>query len=301
MSRRPRVSVVSIFRDGEPYLGEAAASVLAQTYGDWELLLVDDGSRDGSAALAQALAHDDDRVRCLHHPGRANRGMSASRNLGLTEAAGELVAFLDADDVFLPDKLERQVRLLDAHPEAALTYGATLHWHSWAGASAAADRPRKLGVAPETLQRPPVLVTRFLLGAAWPPATCGVLVRRAAALAVGGFEPSFRGMFEDQVFFYKLLLRFPAYVHEGTLDRYRQHQGSASQVALRSGRWSGRPPNEAHGRFLLWLRDYLAASGIRDPRVWSALRYSLLAYERPRLYRVLDGAVRTARRRGVRS
>ena len=76
--------------------------------------------------------------------------MSASRNLGLREAQGEFVAFIDADDVYLPEKLERQSDLLDAHPDAAMVYGPTLHWHSWTGRAedAALDYRRKLGSRP---------------------------------------------------------------------------------------------------------------------------------------------------------
>src|SRR5512147_3161209 len=96
---RPRVSVITIFLDEERFLGEAIDSVRAQTFGDWELILVDDGSRDRSPAIAQSHADAEPaRVRCLHHPAHANRGMSASRNLGLDAARGDLIAFLDGDD-----------------------------------------------------------------------------------------------------------------------------------------------------------------------------------------------------------
>src|SRR5437773_8185120 len=94
----PAVSVVVIFKDAGGFLAEAIASVLAQTFRDWELLLVDDGSTDTSSATARREAElDAGRVRYLDHPGHANRGMSATRNLGLAHARGEFVAFLDAD------------------------------------------------------------------------------------------------------------------------------------------------------------------------------------------------------------
>jgi glycosyltransferase involved in cell wall biosynthesis len=70
-------------------------------------------------------------VRYLQHPGHANLGMSASRNLGIRQADGPYMAFLDADDVWLPAKLEQQVALLEAWPEAAMVYGPTLWWYSW--------------------------------------------------------------------------------------------------------------------------------------------------------------------------
>jgi glycosyltransferase involved in cell wall biosynthesis len=84
------VSAIIIFFDAERWLAEAIDSVRAQTLGDWELLLVDDGSRDGGPALARVeAARAPDRVRYLQHPGHQNRGMSAARNLGLRHARGQ--------------------------------------------------------------------------------------------------------------------------------------------------------------------------------------------------------------------
>src|SRR5579884_627502 len=98
MSHHPRVSAVIIFWNAERFLAEAVESVFAQTFDDWELLLVDDGSTDGSTAMAQEYANrNPDRAHYLEHEHHANRGRSASRNLGIRHAAGDYVAFLDAD------------------------------------------------------------------------------------------------------------------------------------------------------------------------------------------------------------
>ena len=131
MNGTASVSVVIIFRDAERFLTEAVASIFAQTFKNWELLLVDDGSVDGSTALAVACADEYPRqVRYLAHPGHANRGMSASRNLGIRHARGAYLAFLDADDVLFTPALEDQVALLDAWPAAAMVYGPIQWWHS---------------------------------------------------------------------------------------------------------------------------------------------------------------------------
>src|SRR5262245_36560058 len=99
MSDKPLVSVIIIFFDAEQFIKEAIESVFAQTYDAWELLLVDDGSTDGSPAIAERCAKRySGKVRHLEHGGRQNRGMSASRNLGIANANGEYIAFLDADD-----------------------------------------------------------------------------------------------------------------------------------------------------------------------------------------------------------
>jgi len=137
VSAPPLVSVVTIFLNGERFLDEAIQSVFVQRYPRWELLLVDDGSSDGSSAIGRGYAQREPaRVRYFEHPGHRNLGMSASRNLGLHHARGEYLALLDADDVWLPEKLERQVAILEAHPEVALLYGAPLYWFGWTGRAA---------------------------------------------------------------------------------------------------------------------------------------------------------------------
>src|SRR5919106_1195178 len=212
----PRVSVITIFLNAEAFLEEAVRSVLAQTLAGWELLLVDDGSTDGSTAIARRLAGEHpDKIRCLEHPGHANRGMSASRNLGIAHARGEAVAFLDADDVFLPRALERRVGELAARPEAGMVYGPTLFWYGWTGDPEDARRDfvdfrggRRL--EPGALILPPALLARFLRDGGSVPCLCSLLVRRWALAQVGGFEERFRGLYEDQAFYAKLAVAVPA-------------------------------------------------------------------------------------------
>jgi hypothetical protein len=115
-SRAPRVSVVMAVHDGERYVGAAVDSVLAQTYRDLELIVVDDGSSDRSAAIVRERA--DPRVRIVTNA--RNVGLAPSLNAGIAEARGEFVARLDADDVALPGRFARQVEYLDAHPDVAL-------------------------------------------------------------------------------------------------------------------------------------------------------------------------------------
>ena len=92
----PRVSVITPFLDNEVFLPEAIESVLAQTFKNWEYLLVDDGSGPEATAIAKQYANRfSGRIRYLEHPGHLNRGISASRNLGVHHARGEFIAFLD--------------------------------------------------------------------------------------------------------------------------------------------------------------------------------------------------------------
>jgi glycosyltransferase involved in cell wall biosynthesis len=107
----PRVSVVLPVRDGEMYLSSAIRSVLAQSYADFELLVVDDGSSDATPAIAETFAHADPRVQVIRTP---PVGLVGALNLGVSVARGEYIARMDADDIALPDRFDRQVRELDS-------------------------------------------------------------------------------------------------------------------------------------------------------------------------------------------
>ena len=109
-NERPIISVIMPVYNAVKYVEAAVNSVLAQTFGGgFELILVDDGATDGSGALCDALAERDGRIRVLH---KQNGGVSAARNLGLRHAAGEYIAFIDHDDCYLPDFLEKMYRLI---------------------------------------------------------------------------------------------------------------------------------------------------------------------------------------------
>ncbi|TKB70433.1 MAG: glycosyltransferase family 2 protein [Nitrospira sp.] len=99
MESQPLISAIIIFLNGEAFMREAIESVFAQTYRNWELLLVDDGSTDQSAEIAKEYAERyAGKVTYLEHPGHWNLGMSAARNLGIKAAKGKYIAFLDCDD-----------------------------------------------------------------------------------------------------------------------------------------------------------------------------------------------------------
>jgi glycosyltransferase involved in cell wall biosynthesis len=114
----PRVSVLLGVYNGEPLLDSAIASIVAQTYPSWELVVVDDASTDSSLAVARSWQQRDPRIRVVEH--RTNRGLAATLNDAFAVSRGELVARMDADDVSLPQRLEKQVDFLDAHPAVAV-------------------------------------------------------------------------------------------------------------------------------------------------------------------------------------
>ena len=224
----PAVSVVIIFLNAEKFLQEAIESVLAQTFTDWELFLVDDGSSDRSTEIARSYEQRlPGKVIYLEHDGHVNKGMTASRNLGIAHAKGEFVAPLDADDVWFPDKLEKQVRILAAHPEAVLAAAPAMYWY--------ADGKKTL--------QPMTLAQGILEPGAWIPrilerddnTACpsAVLIRTAALRSVGGFESSFKGplmVFEDQVLWFKLTLSAPVYFHPDPVLLYRIHAASVLRL-----------------------------------------------------------------------
>lgn len=264
------VSVIMPFLDPDVrFFQEAIESVLAQSHPDWELILVDDGSGEAARDVAARMAKDyPDRLTVLHHQGYANRGASASRNLGIRHAKGAFIAFLDADDIWLSHKLEEQIRVLDKNPEAAMLFGNTLYWYSWTGRAEDQDRDflPKLGVTkPRSIQPPRCLVlslTRLLLV----PCSSSVLIRRPAVETVGGFEESFRTLYDEQVFYAKLWLKYPVLAMPDYWDLYRQHPDSMCAVT------TGHDHEIARQAYLDWLADHLHKEGCHDAAVWRVLR-----------------------------
>jgi glycosyltransferase involved in cell wall biosynthesis len=289
----PLVSCIITFLNEERYLAEAIDSVLAQSWGNWELLLVDDGSSDASAEIAMGYTRQSDgRIRYLTHPAGENRGMSASRNLGIAEAKGDFIAFLDGDDSWLPNKLGRQIDLFGEHPEALMVCGATLYWHQWQDGEGT-DRLVRTGeilrgadagvclVEQDRSYRPPELMTLlYPLGRGVTPSMSGIIVRRSLFDMVGGFEDEFRGLFEDQVFRAKAYLAGPIYVAGECFDRYRQHEASCWQMTR-----SSPAALQARRRYLAWLTAYLDAVRCRDRRIRTQLRRLLWRDRYPTLYR----------------
>jgi glycosyltransferase involved in cell wall biosynthesis len=120
MSSAPAVTVVITVLNGACYVGEAIESILAQSFPDFELLIVDDGSRDATAEVLRR--YRDPRLAVITLP--ENRGIAAARNAGIEAAHGRALAFLDHDDIASPDRLEKQLAFFDSHPAIGLIGGA---------------------------------------------------------------------------------------------------------------------------------------------------------------------------------
>jgi glycosyltransferase involved in cell wall biosynthesis len=283
----PLVSVVMPFLDVAPFLPEAIESVRAQTYPHWELLLCDDGGSDDSSEIARRYAAlDPERIRHLIHADGATHGASATRNLGIGAARGELIALLDGDDVWFPTKLEEQVAILAERPEADALYGVTELWYSWTGDPADARRDsRPPGGPPSgTLLPPRRLLVGMLRRELLVPCTCSIVVRAAAVRRAGGFADEFRYIYTDVAFYSRLSLVATVLYVERCWDRYRRHPRSAYSVVQQRGEG-----NEARRRWLEWLAESLKGSDALDD---ASLRVALAAARRrvrhPRFFRVVD-------------
>ncbi len=116
-SNVPKVSIITCFLNVEAFIDEAIKSVLLQDYTNWELILFDDGSNDGSTDIAKKYTSAyPDKIFYKEHQSHVNKGLSASRNAAISEATGEFITFLDADDVWLPGYLSHQVNLINSLP-----------------------------------------------------------------------------------------------------------------------------------------------------------------------------------------
>jgi len=211
----PEISVIMAVRDGARWLGEAIASVVAQTHGDWELIVVDDGSTDGSGAIVQR--HADPRIRFVQNDRML--GQTASLNLGLGLARGRFVARLDADDRAHPTRLARQVAVLRAEPGLALV--GTQAWRI-------DDRGRRNG----TVERPcaPASVRWYGLFDN-PFIHSAVMTRRALVDEVGGYDAAF-DYAQDYDLWSRLLARGEGRNLPEKLVDYRTHAGSRTGAVV---------------------------------------------------------------------
>ena len=286
--RAPRVSVITIFLNANRFIREAIESVLAQDFTDFELILVDDGSTDGSSALACGYAEKfPDKISYLEHANHSNRGMSASRNLGIRHALGAYISFCDADDAWMPGKLSEQLAIFRSHPQLGAVCGAASYWRSWAGGE---DRIVLSGPVQDIPLYPPAACLAVdPLGAAVAPCN-DLLVRRDVVLRVGGFENEFTGMYEDQAFLAKIYLATPVCFSSQVSLKYRQHPESCMALAERDGYHKA-----ARRHFYEWFAAYVRA--LPDPKplgVESAIQRELIAYEHPSLYYFLSLPKRVA-------
>lgn len=240
----PRVTVLIAVYNGGDYLHEAVHSVLAQTFEDFELLLVDDASTDG----ATASLPEDARIRVVRN--ERNLGQIPSLNRGLREARGELVARLDHDDLCLPRRLEAQVALLDRHPEVALT-ATWVDIVDTQGRLWTHVRPRLDSFAD--------FLCHIVSGHVYL-VHPSLMFRRDVVVELGGFDESLHAA-EDQDLYRRLVLaRRDARVVTETLLHYRRHEQQMT-VAKSAAVWES--DARSYNAFLAALAPGSPADTIR--------------------------------------
>jgi glycosyltransferase involved in cell wall biosynthesis len=243
------VSIILPTYDRAALLGRSIDTVLAQTYGDFELIVVDDGSRDGTAGVVSAYA--DRRVRYVALP--ENRGLPAARNAGLAQARGDYLAFQDSDDEWLPRKLELQMRALEANPAAGVVYCDMFRIRADGGVflhrSPTIERGRLLN--PET-----GYWQSYML------AMQPVLMRRACLAQAGAFDESLVA-FEDLDFHLRVAQHYDfVHLHE-PLVNYHATAG-AMTTDRRAELTARRQLVRKYFRALLWRDAWFAAKETVD-------------------------------------
>jgi len=214
MTHLPLISVTMPVYNAERYVAQAVESILAQTFGDFEFLILNDGSSDRCLQILQKYAAKDNRIRLSS---QENRGIGATRNQLLTQAQGELIAVMDADDVAFPDRFALQVAFLQRHPEVLCVGGA----HEFVD-----EAGRLLFRKQDPLED--ATIQPLALRGETPINHPSAMMRRAAVLQVGGYDSSLAPA-EDLDLFLKLgeigkLANLPE-----TVLQYRQHSQSASE------------------------------------------------------------------------
>jgi glycosyltransferase involved in cell wall biosynthesis len=209
-----RVTTVIPCYNGRAYIGDAVRSVLGQTYGALEVVVVDDGSSDGSKDVVRGVA--DPRVRVVEH--EVNRGIAAARNTGVREARGEYVAFLDQDDTWYPRKLEKQVEVLDKDETGEIGLVFTAREIKRNGGTHRVGRDLRFPKPIEKASRRDVLAAFLERNFVW---LISALVRRRCFDDVGFFSESIRSGADDFDFCVRLAMQYRlAYIDEVLVTRH---------------------------------------------------------------------------------
>lgn len=261
-----KISVIMACYNSEPFLAEAIESILAQSFGDFEIIAVDDKSTDDTLSILNTYRQNDSRIKIL--PLEKNLGAAGARNAGLSVARGEWIAVLDSDDIAMPSRFSEQLALVEGRPQVVL-------------AASACTLVDKLGqklkdyVYPLDHER---LLGRLETRGAFPPHS-SMLYRRSAVEAVGGFRTAFVPS-EDYDLWLRLSECGEIVASDKVLVKIRKHEGSISNMEggkrqLRLGvaaavchflrMWGHADPasdDEASKMFIAWIDALLQKRGI---------------------------------------
>jgi glycosyltransferase involved in cell wall biosynthesis len=256
-----KVSVIIPVYNGESYLADAIESVKAQTYADWEIIAVDDGSKDRSPSILREYEKGlSAKFRLIT---QENQGISAARNRAIGISSGEYIALLDSDDVWFPEKLELQVSVLERMEEVAMVYSDCL-----------VVDPQRNVIRKTYFEKPPLaggIFQELLLNNSIP--SSSALIRRSVFQQVGSFNPAYR-IAMDYDLWLRIADRYPIEVIDRPLMQYRVHPGGISSNRVEmiredldiTERWLEQRPG---------LREELAAGLLQKQR---SSRYHLFLH-----------------------
>lgn len=267
----PKVSVIMPVRDGQRWIAEAIDSIRCQTLGDFELLVIDDGSSDATPEIVAALAAQDSRLIVLR---QERDGLVAALNRGLAQARAPLIARLDADDIALADRLARQCDYMDRHPELVLLGGWAEIIDENGALRGKAKQPN-----PERLRQTLAKRSPFIHPT--------VMFRAVSVKQVGGYRAAFEAG-EDYDFWLRLAEIGDIAILPEVLIRYRDHGGSVTRTRELRQIYSARLAKLASAARRSGGADPSAA--LTDPPDWDDLHPGTFERDSSRLFRMLTFA-----------
>lgn len=223
---QPLVSVITPIYNGYKYIDQCVESVVLQSYENWELLLIDDGSTDQSLEKIYKWINKDSRIKFLAHPNNSNKGVSLTRNLGITYSSGKYIALLDCDDIWFSEKLQKQVEILEDDPELTLVY---------CKAVVIDDDGFSLDKSNKNIEFPHIagngypgkhnIFNELLNEIIWIPCPTVVFPKKIIN-EIGGFQENLKHQCEDLIFFILASNLGAAYFINDFLAEYRIHSNS---------------------------------------------------------------------------
>jgi teichuronic acid biosynthesis glycosyltransferase TuaG len=268
----PRVTAVMAARNAEATIGAAIDAVLTQTMTDLELIVVDDGSTDATSVVVAGYA--DPRVRLVRLGANAGRG--GARNEALRHARGRYLAICDADDVSLPDRIQRQADYLDEHPSVGVVGGQVLNFGDWGGPTQVYRYP----LTTDGVER------RFARGQMPVPHQASML-RRDLVQAVGGYAPECRRA-QDLELFLRLRPRTAMVNLDEAVLLYRHDRRTSLRYWVVNGTWR-RYAVARSGAVLSGRPPVSVAAFRRRPTAPAAVAWDCASYVRSRLHERLVG------------
>jgi glycosyltransferase involved in cell wall biosynthesis len=257
-SAKPKVSVIIPTYNSARYLPDAIESIFSQTFQDFEIIVVDDGSIDNTKGiLSDYLNKYPDKIKYLY---KENGGCASARNYGLKKAKGMYINFLDSDDVFLPCKLEVQTKLLYEHPEVGFVYSNSIHFNE-------KDKREYLfeAVKPD---KEVYLAEKLFTDLRLDIATA--LFRKECFEVAGNFDEEMRWN-EDTEILLRIAINFKAYFFPEPTSKYRIHPDGKSRD------WENLMKGVLYSseKVLKSYPDFAAKLGSKGPKIIAGLKYQI--------------------------